>query len=788
MQSTSISRGKPAALTPLNAPIHPFKAKAVSVKFGSTTTNLTATLPAWAKAVPDPRFTRSEYNTLYWKKYGEYADEMCQNFAKGKNNKVLAPYLFLKLYLYNLWLKGKLKVARHRAKNLLPAEVTQRIRKYKWFSLKGWWDWLSNKGRYKRTLIALQGPIAIKKQQSWVQTENAGPRGKYEEFLQRTKTWKGRRELLTDAPWFMKAISPILFPLTRFITKRLLKEIDIYYPLLHKVPELPKSYFEASLQQLTNGYNAQPGVDPIIKVGDPIASGSMGQVYEAKTRSGKTLVLKVLRPDANKDFLEKCREYLYYMELVETGKEPIQKRSAYLETESHIQFLIGEADLRDERGNAEKLNAEKIRLNIDSLDIPIPLFATKTGMVMNKVGTDDLANLKSAEREAFRLNVVPGMAKLTLLSASKPLDSHDGNYRQGPKPLLIDHGRQANLNPLIHQTLLKLMVLFFAYQQGSASEISSPVLLTLGELFGSDQNNPWYTLTDAVWSGQQYITDLRQDIQALELAADEASKAALTAKQAELKQAEAALQPQQTQLTRFINRLFTGVDQSIASIKDKVLQGQSTVLLEEGDYLTTPSLYSVWANYELLTSKQTNGLADLPKLSEKPVSKIDIELYFKKFRDFVMPYFWTAESPQADAQLIAQIQTQSTEDFLAHFSVLSDLGQVHETVSQGLAQLNAAQTTNEISKIQEALDKIKAAVHEILKQDSSERQRLLKIYRIHARHRQFTQERVQELLAETGIALDETAKNQFIQRLEKALREDFHLDPQHYLEKKPDII
>ena len=414
-----------------------------------------------------------------------------QNLAIGKQ------------ILFQQGLVKELQKAYNKADEYLSDEVKSRVRNYKWFSPSGWYDWSYDKvigtahvvfgfkpserlGLYKRQLANLQGPGAIKAKQKQVQSMMGN-----KEFCQ------GMLELLNDKKLisetidvisnkFYKAMAKtasfVAVPLFKMLLRKGMRNVDDLAPLQNKVPFLPYSYFKETLEKTKADFNkdSRYSSDPINSIDTkPVASGSIGQVFVAKRKSGKQIILKVIRKDANKKFFEDSRQYSFYLGMIELGTKLHQKLEAKHEVDKNVHFLVKEADLNHENMNAQNAASDSAWLKTltDGLNKPAgteiehkivtPLFVDQNGSckVEEFYGNQDFTDMKSADVSKIKSRLIPGVLRRVLLSPHQPLDLHDGNFRDAGAAKAvgwIDHGRQANLNKNVHAGLLKLITAFYS--------------------------------------------------------------------------------------------------------------------------------------------------------------------------------------------------------------------------------------------------------------------------------------------------------------------------------------
>lgn len=766
--------------------VKPVAKSALKLLFGSNGDTMSATLPSWTKEVPDPKLNRAEVEKRL-KAYKEKLEK--KSNKKGSKDdekpKSLLSYTAFKSIFYTIWLNFKLMREMKHANKLLPAEVGPRMRKYKWFSWQGWKDYFTDRPKYKRTLVSLEGPMAIKAKQSWVETQRSNY-AMYQLGLKALSDKELRSKLREDMPAQARLFAPLIFFVGKRLLSHLIKTIETYMPLQNKVPFLPRAEFEPKLKALKEDYNKAHSSDPIVEIGDPIASGSMNQIFAAKTKSGQKLVVKVTRPDTNSQFLNDCKKYGYYTQLIQSGTDIVYKRKAAAEVDSHVAFLLQEANLSHEHGNAQKLNQARQALGISSFEVVRPLYANGQGMVMNWIEGTDLVDVKDPKQidKFYASGAVQDISRLLLVAPTKPLDMHGGNFRLGKTgtPFWLDHGRQANLNPEVHTALLKLTTVLYRdlgdkYGTVSLDNLSLETLHAFRELVDLPGK------TDNAWLTQVYeVIQLKSQIIALEeekdtlgyMSQDQQRRAAIKTQLAKL---QPELQEKQKPIVALLRHLLTPVSDSLHTLNEKTKKEAERATDQKAetseDSLYHTSLFSIWANYELYRTKAANGFADLPKLSTEPISKADIQQYYEKYRGFARPMFWAPQ--QDDATLIQEIGARSPQDFVNAFNNYTrDLSPIavgeekqHLDEIARQVEYNPTDTT--------AADKLKTALTTLLKTDSRDRRNLLKVYRVNQSTKTFVKTMIADLNRETGLTQTPEQEQKLQQSLLKAIRDDFDL-------------
>lgn len=535
----------------------------------------------------------------------------------------------------------KLTKEKNKAQSLLPKKIQAQLRSYHW-SFGYWWDRAFNPANAKLMSVVYSGPAAIKAKQTDVEEFNATTKKVFQELLEELDDPERReqtRKKTCEKSAILGFLFPIAVPIVKYILHQPIKEYQVYERLLSDVPPLPKEQFKADLEALKTEYAKNNPGDKIKKVGNSIASGSIGQVFWAETNSGKQVILKVVKPDVTVELLNEYKPYFYFLELIKTGKDEQAKKKAVQEAESTVETLIRESRLKEEADNTGKIRQSVRDLGIQSFDIPEVLASTQRGAVFTKVGDMDLIKATTKQEEAFLAKTGLDLCRLLFLESAKPLDLHRGNIRISKDgsteiPYLIDHGRQANLDPNFHQKLLSLMAAVYAELNFSPEKIYRPnhdsaIIFSYG-------------LQD--WLSLLSKDDIKLKFTAL---LNASNKVALASKLQNIT--------------------------PTSPLKDKeelaiALAGFLGYRYKKGYIVGTPSVLNLWSH-----SIQTGNTK---QLSENDLSAQDLNTYRKKMSSFIAPYLWASEGAAlSDDKLRDDLLQFSFQDFEETFSGLDILAE-----------------------------------------------------------------------------------------------------------------
>jgi hypothetical protein len=631
---TTPFEAKRAAARPVlsSTPVkHPPSVAAVHFGADKDSAQLKTSLPDWAKKVKDPATTIEKIMNI-----------QKQHPASKEISYVEA----LKAYKTLISEGIKFLWARHKIDSYLPKEAKKDLRIYH-LTPKYWFARIFNPKKAKVMDVTLAGPLAIKA----MQDEVAKTRENKESLEKNLEDWKKQKVEFHQKP---------LKQLGIYFKQRPLKRAETYAAVLNNVPALPYKKFEKQLNNLKETYNKKHPDDPVTEINKKsIKAGSIGQVYAAKTKSGKQLVFKMIKPNLTKDYLNGYLPYLYYKKMV-AGSTSSEAKQAYAkDAQSSVDILLNETKPEQEAENTKKIQQEAKRLQLNTLKIPDILAHTKDGLVLPLVGDKDFADISSKELISTKAKIGPDLARFILLSKEKPLDIHDGNKRTGQPGELVswwlDHGRQFGISADHNQKLLKLMTAAYLVDKDDNQNLPDFRHLSDWEKLALQQNvrkhlqallsvSPAKTDKDAIHKMQQLdsipnLAELaaRKAKLAEELAnneykkedkrfgvphSDPLSAADEKKKKDELKALEQQLQPL-TQAAQYLSKVLGETDTSSLEASGFMRRKQERSL-----HNIQPAVMNAWAS----------AAHNLPGFANKSIPLEDIKHYTDKINGFFRPY------------------------------------------------------------------------------------------------------------------------------------------------------
>lgn len=756
-------------------PLHqPQKAQAKTATFTSSTPRFggkqdvffgSSALPDWTKGVNDPKVTELTLEKLK-KEHIEASDKEAlkrsrENKANQKNkgqNTNNPGIQFSLTPLKNLYairrMEKKIKNERERASEKYLPEVNKKaLSRYK-FTPRNWYFKLYPFAGPDLKRLRMQGPDALKEAQDTAQRESSVDKPRSErniayikailkdkkEFNRQCESLKGIQK------YFAKLLTPVMYRLFVFLEKQKINRINRDTKVLNQVPPIPKKDFQKQLDELKDIYNKKHTNDPIVEIGDAIKAGSIGQVFGGKTKSGKKLVLKVVKPEITPQYLDDYRKFLYFRYLVKNGTEQATKQQAALQIANIVDLLKEEANPEQENLNTQAMKKAVGAVGITSFDVPEISASSKHGFIMPYVGDKDFQEISDSETRTKHVNnITPDLLRFLTFSNAKPLDIHAGNVRIGEKPFLIDHGRQANLNENVHKAFLNLLTVVYSQQSKDAHDLvkSKEVRQALKALYQLKPN-----------AENAYLKSLN-NLDQLEQTSGTTEKQAL----------EKALQPDMDKVSNLIFELLDNPEQREWD-KHHGKKSQQTNL--------RPFLLTTWTNY----SSKSNELG-LPPLTDKPIAAQDLERYQKRTKDFMQSYFpskyrSTGEVKLAqleqDKELIAALRNEDIDSLSDHAGI--------DPSSYPLDPQKAAEKKQaQLKNLEEARAENKKFINDALDgNDKHSKQFFLHQYKIRRRIESSAQTITRELNKLSHNNLSNSQLRTLEENLQSAIKSDFDTD------------
>lgn len=217
----------------------------------------------------------------------------------------------------------------------------------------------------------------------------------------------------------------------------------------------------------------------------PIASASLGQVYRAKLRDGRPVVVKVQRPHIRKQIAEDLEALVEIAGFLDHHTEAGRRYKFLLILDEFQKNLVRELDYRQEARNLEVLG-ENLK-DFTRIVVPKPVWDYSTGRVLTM---DHISGRKvTSIGPLARMEMEGGVLAEQLFRAYMKQILVDGMFHADPHPgnvfltddgsvALLDLGMIGHITPRFQDKLLRLLL---AISEGRADE-AADISIDLGKI------------------------------------------------------------------------------------------------------------------------------------------------------------------------------------------------------------------------------------------------------------------------------------------------------------------
>src|SRR5665213_1766177 len=216
----------------------------------------------------------------------------------------------------------------------------------------------------------------------------------------------------------------------------------------------------------------------------PVGSASLAQVHGAELRDGRTVVVKVQRPDIREQILEDFDVLEGMVALVSKHSDFGRRFAVDGMFDDFRRSMVRELDFRREARNLKTIASHLDDYPLLIVPQPIAGYCTSLVLTMERVAGHNVASLTPLARteldgEALAESLIKAYLDLILLHGVFNADPHPGNLLITPdgRLALIDMGMVAYLAPKVQDQVLRLLV---AASEGNSDEVAR-VIATLGE-------------------------------------------------------------------------------------------------------------------------------------------------------------------------------------------------------------------------------------------------------------------------------------------------------------------
>jgi predicted unusual protein kinase regulating ubiquinone biosynthesis (AarF/ABC1/UbiB family) len=234
--------------------------------------------------------------------------------------------------------------------------------------------------------------------------------------------------------------------------------------------------------RISKGFSA---FDPV-----PVAAASLGQVHRAELRNGRSVAVKVQRPDIRQQVIQ---DLAVLDEVATTLSERTEWGRRYNASEVVTEFrrvLLQELDYRLEAENLIKLGRNLAGFDRVTVPQPVPDYTTDRVLTMDFVHgrkITEIGPLRSLEMNGEPLAdaLFDAYLKQVLVDGLFHADPHPGNVllTDDDKLALLDLGMVSRISPAMREKLLRLLLAVSEGRGEEAAELS----VAMGEN-GSDRS------------------------------------------------------------------------------------------------------------------------------------------------------------------------------------------------------------------------------------------------------------------------------------------------------------
>jgi ubiquinone biosynthesis protein len=214
----------------------------------------------------------------------------------------------------------------------------------------------------------------------------------------------------------------------------------------------------------------------------PIAAASLGQVHKAALRDGRTVAVKVRRPDIVEQVrvdLEALEEVAHFLD---RHSDAGRRYNVTGIVEEFRESLVSELDYRQEADHLRLIGRNLAEFSEIVVPAPVDGYTTERVLTMDYVRGTKVTALSPLTRldvdtAALANTLVRAYLKQILLDGVFHADPHPGNVflTEDRRLALIDLGMVGRISPVMQERLLKLLLAVSEGRGDEAAEVTAAV-------------------------------------------------------------------------------------------------------------------------------------------------------------------------------------------------------------------------------------------------------------------------------------------------------------------------
>ncbi|MGH7725011.1 MAG: ABC1 kinase family protein [Candidatus Eiseniibacteriota bacterium] len=211
----------------------------------------------------------------------------------------------------------------------------------------------------------------------------------------------------------------------------------------------------------------------------PLAAASLGQVHRAELRNGRTVAVKVQRPDIRDGIVEDLEALDEIASFLDRHTDVGRRHGFVSMLEEFRKSLLRELDYRQEARNLQLLGENMTEIDLLMVPSPVEDYVTSRVLTMEFIHGRKVTALGPLARmdvdgAPLAEALCRGYLKQILIDGFFHADPHPGNVfvTQDGRIALLDLGMVGRISPTLQESLLKLLLAISEGRGEDAAEIA----------------------------------------------------------------------------------------------------------------------------------------------------------------------------------------------------------------------------------------------------------------------------------------------------------------------------